>query len=90
MSRRGFLLERKNLVIIGDQCHKAKSMGTRAADIAQLAWHGQFRGLYGWIARRLGVDPSYISRVARGERKAAKIERALESEIKRIARRMLK
>jgi hypothetical protein len=30
------------------------------------------------------MDPSYVSRVARGERRSPKIERALERELARI------
>ena len=43
-----------------------------------------FRGFYGRIARQLDIDPSYVSRVARGERQSATIEAALEREMKRI------
>ena len=42
------------------------------------------RGLYGRVARQLRVDPSYVSRVARGERQSDAIESALERELKRI------
>ena len=42
------------------------------------------RGLYGRVARNLKVDPSYVSRVARGERKSDIIEASLERELKRI------
>ena len=45
-----------------------------------------FRGFYGRIARQLGLDPSYVSRVARGERQSEAIEAALEREMKRIIR----
>jgi hypothetical protein len=43
-----------------------------------------FRGLYGRIARQLDIDPSYVSRVARGERQSESIEAALEREMKKI------
>jgi hypothetical protein len=43
-----------------------------------------FRGLYNRIAGELNVDPSYVSRVARGERKSKVIEAALRREINRI------
>ena len=36
-----------------------------------------YRGLYVRIARKLGVDPSYVSRVARGDRRSDEIENAL-------------
>ena len=42
------------------------------------------RGLYGRVARQLKVDPSYVSRVARGERQSGAIEAALERELRRI------
>jgi hypothetical protein len=37
-------------------------------------------GLYTRVARRLGLDRSYVSRVARGERKSPQVESALISE----------
>jgi hypothetical protein len=43
-----------------------------------------FRGLYGRVARDLGVDVSYISRVARGERKSKVVEKALIREFKNV------
>ena len=36
------------------------------------------------MAKRLGVDPSYVSRVARGERKSALVEKALAEEVRLI------
>jgi hypothetical protein len=42
------------------------------------------RGLYGRVARQLKVDPSYVSRVARGERQSDEIEASLERELKRV------
>src|SRR6202035_3304443 len=45
-----------------------------------------FRGFYGRVARQLGLDPSYVSRVARGERQSEAIEAGLEREVKRIMR----
>jgi hypothetical protein len=44
------------------------------------------RGLYGRVAEQLDLDPSYVSRVARGERRSQEIEIALEREMKRILR----
>lgn len=40
----------------------------------------RFRGLYARVARHLGVDVSYISRIARGERKSKVAEKALNRE----------
>lgn len=45
-----------------------------------------YRGLYSRVARKLGVDRSYVSRVARGERRSSEIEAALKAELKRIER----
>ena len=36
-----------------------------------------YRGLYVRIARKLNVDPSYVSRVARGDRRSDEVESAL-------------
>lgn len=37
-------------------------------------WLNHMRGLYGRVAAKCGVHPSYVSRVARGERNSPKIE----------------
>lgn len=47
-----------------------------------------YRGLYVRIARKLGVDPSYVSRVARGDRRSLQIENALHQELERIGSRL--
>jgi hypothetical protein len=47
-----------------------------------------YRGLYVRIARRLGVDPSYVSRVARGDRRSSQIESALHQELDKINQRL--
>jgi hypothetical protein len=49
------------------------------ANIASL-----IRGLYSRVARQLKVDPSYVSRVARQERRSATIEASLRREIGNI------
>lgn len=41
-------------------------------------------GLYSRVARQLQVDRSYVSRVARGERRSEPVEDALVSEFDRI------
>jgi len=41
-------------------------------------------GLYSRIAKKLGVDRSYVSRVARGERHSQTIERALITEFRQL------
>ena len=40
-------------------------------------------GIYSRIARRLGVDRTYVSRVARGERHSSDVEAALIQEFDR-------
>ena len=42
------------------------------------------RGLYRRVAKKLGVDPSSVSRVARGERRNGAIEKALGVEVNKI------
>jgi hypothetical protein len=46
--------------------------------------HSLYRGIYSRVARQLGIDRSYVSRVASGQRRSAKVEAALLKEIKRI------
>jgi hypothetical protein len=59
---------------------------TRAPyDLASL-----FRGLYHRVARRLGMDPSYVSRVARRERRSKIIEDELRRELSRIVENISK
>ncbi len=43
-----------------------------------------YRGLYSRVARQLAVDRSYVSRVARGERRSPRVEAALKNELRRI------
>jgi hypothetical protein len=47
-----------------------------------------YRGLYVRIARKLEVDPSYVSRVARGERRSKSVESALRIEIEQINKKV--
>jgi hypothetical protein len=46
--------------------------------------HLLHRGIYGLIATKMSVDASYVSRVASGERKSAKVERAVIVELERL------
>lgn len=55
------------------------SRTARPKNIASL-----IRGLYARVAHQLKVDPSYVSRVARQERRSAEIEAFLKREIRRI------
>jgi hypothetical protein len=43
-----------------------------------------FRGLYARVARELSVDVSYISRIARGERKSNLAHKALNREFNKV------
>jgi transcriptional regulator with XRE-family HTH domain len=42
------------------------------------------RGLYKRVADMAGVDPSYVSRVARGERGSQEIEALLSHEVSKL------
>ena len=44
----------------------------------------RFRGLYHRVAKRLGLDPSYVSRVARQERQSEAVSAELRKEVDRI------
>ena len=39
------------------------------------------RGIYHRVAQKVGCDPSYVSRVARGERNSEAVSEALRAEI---------
>ena len=43
-----------------------------------------FRGLYARVGRDLGLDASYISRVARGERRSEVAEAAIDREFNKV------
>jgi predicted transcriptional regulator len=49
-----------------------------------LVRHSLYRGVFSRVAKELGIDRSYVSRVASGERKSEKVEAALLKEIERI------
>ena len=51
-----------------------------------LTRHSLYRGVYSRVARQLGVDRSFVSRVANGQRSSARVEAALRKEIARIER----
>lgn len=42
-----------------------------------------YRGMYNRIAAKVGCDPSYVSRVARGERRSDEVAKALQVEIQK-------
>src|ERR1700722_3200661 len=45
-----------------------------------------FRGLYARVGQKLRLDPSFVSRVARGERKSEAVERELNKEFRRVVK----
>ena len=47
-----------------------------------------YRGLYVRVAKKLGVDPSYVSRVARGERSSKSVENLLRQEVSHIGKQL--
>jgi transcriptional regulator with XRE-family HTH domain len=49
--------------------------------------HRLHEGLYARVARKLGVDSSYVSRVAKGDRSSDRVLAALVAELKRIEQR---
>lgn len=58
--------------------------GDNSSMTSVLVRHTLYRGIYSRVARELGIDRSYVSRVANGQRRSAKVEKALLKEIKRI------
>lgn len=56
---------------------------------SELNRHQLYRGIYSRVAKQLGIDRSYVSRVASGERSSEKVEAALKRELARIEK-MLK
>jgi hypothetical protein len=49
-----------------------------------LQFVSEMRGLYKRVADQLEVDPSYVSRVSRGERRSPKIEALLKREVSKF------
>jgi transcriptional regulator with XRE-family HTH domain len=57
---------------------------------AVLNRHQLYRGIYSRVAKELGIDRSYVSRVASGERKSEKVQKALLRELQRVEKIMKK
>jgi transcriptional regulator with XRE-family HTH domain len=57
-----------------------------ARDTALLKAHSLHSGIYRRVADKLGIDPSYVSRIARGKRDEPKILRAVLNELHKIQR----
>jgi|SRR4051812_9213391 hypothetical protein len=79
-----YMVNAKNKVSKTARTRKANGNGVDGK--ALLEWHRLHEGIYARVARSLGVDASYVSRVASGQRVSEKIERALVSELERIHR----
>jgi predicted transcriptional regulator len=45
---------------------------------------GMFHGIYSRVARKLGVNQSTVSRVARGKRTSTKVSKAIHNELRSI------
>jgi hypothetical protein len=57
-------------------------------DNALLKAHRLHAGAYRRVATKLGVDPSYVSRVAAGKRTGSKVRDALLDELRKIQRHL--
>jgi hypothetical protein len=57
-------------------------------DEALLKAHKLHLGLYRRVANKLEVDPSYVTRVATGERNNLEVRRALLDELRKLQRRL--
>ena len=53
-------------------------------DEALLRAHRLHDGVYRRVAKKPGIDPSYVSRVTAGKRQSEEIRRALLDELRRI------
>ena len=62
----------------------SKKDGDLGKKRALLKWHKLHTGVYDRVARKLGVHPSYVSKVIAGMRTSDKVERAVIAELDRI------
>ena len=62
----------------------SKSGNSKDGHMALYSLPTLYRGIYSRVAGKVGCDPSYVSRVARGERTSDAVARALEAEIRRV------
>jgi predicted transcriptional regulator len=60
------------------------SIATTSSISGLIRWHKLFVGVFSRVAKNLALDPSYISRVASGERKSPEVINALMEEINRL------
>ncbi|PYU23537.1 MAG: hypothetical protein DMG30_11180 [Acidobacteria bacterium] len=66
--------------------NRNKRQRTKITEESLLRTHRLHSGMYARIAQKLGVDPSYVSRVAKGERQSQEVKRALLSELATIGK----
>jgi DNA-binding LacI/PurR family transcriptional regulator len=59
--------------------HENNANGNQIPDLRCLP--SLCRGIYNRVAQKVGCDPSYVSRVARGERTSQVVSEALRAEI---------
>jgi predicted XRE-type DNA-binding protein len=59
-------------------------MKFESSDKRMLRFVGACHGMYARIAANLHISPSFVSRVARGERHSESVLRALVKELRRI------
>jgi hypothetical protein len=52
--------------------------------VTLLSAYVEQRGLYARVAKQLGLDPSYVSRVANGKRRSKRISLAIEVELSKM------
>lgn len=61
----------------------------KGARVAPRSMATSLKGLYARVARKMRCDSSYVSKVARGERRSRRIEAALRAELELVVRRLL-
>jgi hypothetical protein len=80
------------LVRVPDSSHRSSNRsaktnghgnGNGSSQVNTLSLPSLYRGIYKRVAHKLHCDPSYVSRVARGERMSDKVSGALQIEIDR-------
>jgi hypothetical protein len=55
-----------------------------ARAMTMLESYVEHRGLYARVAKALGLDPSYVSRVANGKRRCERVRQAIEDELMKM------
>ena len=55
-----------------------------ARSMTMLESYVEQRGLFARVAKELGLDPSYVSRVANGKRRCERVRKAIEDELMKM------